>query len=85
MVKCQDQSKSAFCQAIFNRHLNSESVCPANHEVSYSNGWFYFDKNEPFHKPEWTKLAEEMIKNKTHTVLYWPEGNCYVLGENYND
>ena len=82
MQVASNQGMAEFCQAIFNRHLNSQSICPANHEVSYHRGWFYFDDDAPFQCPEWTEQARRMIATSSHRVLYWPQGNCYVIDYN---
>jgi hypothetical protein len=79
MIVAANQGKRVFCIAIFNRHLHSQGTCPANHQVDYRNGWFTFDDGPPFHRPEWTAEADEVMRDKTHRVLYWPEGNTYVL------
>ncbi len=47
---------------LWHKKLNAEGVCPYNHDLDYSNGWFYFDDKEPFHDPEMTAEAEELIK-----------------------
>ena len=78
MVIASKQGKREFCIALYNRKLNAQGICPANHEVGYFNGWFNFD-GEQFRDPDLTAEADKIIAAGTHRVLYWEEGNTYVL------
>lgn len=82
MQVSDDQSKRAFCIAIFNRELNKRNICPANHDVDYANGWFYMDGENVGQRPDYTAEADQMMKTGSHRVLYWPEGNTYVIDYN---
>lgn len=76
------QTKAEYCQAVLNRRMHSNSICPANHSVSYQRGWFYVDDNPPFQDPALTAEAEEAMADPSKCVGYWSEGNCYILIDN---
>lgn len=78
IVKASKQGKPEFCQAIFNRELHANSICPANHDVDYQNGWFYFD-GSPRQRPDLTAEVDEIMKTGTHVVGYWQQANAYIL------
>lgn len=84
MIRAYEQSKRTMCIALYNRELNRSNICPANHEVDYGHGWFYFDHGKDdgrvFHRPDLTGEAEQKLA-EGYEILYWPEGNTYVLGE----
>lgn len=82
IVKATEQSKENFCTAVRNRELHAASICPANHDVDYRNGWYYFDNCKPQRRPDLTREAERIMAEGYYQVGYWREGNCYVLIEN---
>ena len=79
ITEANGQTKRQFCIAVFNRYLHSQECCSANHNADYENGWFSLDDGEPFQNPEWTAEADRIMREKTHTVMYWWEGNTYIL------
>jgi hypothetical protein len=82
IVPASDQGKHEFCVAVLNARLHKNSICPANHDVSYGHGWFQIDDNDPFQDPELTAEAERVMKEGHKMVGYWQEGNCYILMDN---
>lgn len=80
LVKARDQEKNEFCVALYNRELDKNNMCPANHEVEYQNGWFYLDGKNVGHRPELTAEADQLLESSA-TVWYWQEGNTFVLGD----
>jgi hypothetical protein len=87
IVPAADQTKNEFCCAVLNARLHKNSICPANHTVSYHRGWFQIDDNPPFQDPELTAQAEQVMEQGREIVGYWPGGNCYILIDNpeYDD
>ena len=75
-----DQNKRTLCIALYNQLLHAEGICPANHTVNYDYGWFYYD-GTPFHRPDLTAKADQLLASGEFQVLYWGMGNTYVLGE----
>ena len=82
MVLASNQGKREFCIALFNRGLNKNGICPANHSVDYRNGWFYMDDHDPIHDPKITAEADELMSIGSHIVLYCDAGNTYVIADN---
>ena len=82
IVPASNQTKHEFCVALLNARLHKNSICPANHTVSYSYGWFQIDDQAPFQDPELTAEAERVMKERRQRVGYWQEGNCYILIDN---
>lgn len=78
IVQATHQTKREFCIAVFNRTLDSNSICPANHDVDYDRGWFYMD-GACEQRPELTAEAVEIMRSGSHYVGYWALGNTYVL------
>ena len=78
MRKATEQTKATMCVALFNRDLHANSICPANHDVEYGCGWFSMD-GKKMRRPDLTAEADEKLQ-QGFEVLYWPEGNTYVLG-----
>lgn len=85
MVRAAEQSKRTLCIALFNRQLHANNICPANHEVAYDCGWFYMDGKNVGHRPELTAEADEIMRSGRYVVLYWEEGNTFVLGDVNDD
>lgn len=79
-VIAKDQTKREYCIALFNQYLHENNICPGNHTVDYSRGWFYFD-GLAHQRPDLTAKADELLKAKTHIVLYCGDYNTYVLHE----
>jgi len=60
-------------------------MCPANHVVDYSHGWFYQDWD--FHeetgfreqRPDLTAEADRLMSSAEYEVGYWSGANTYVL------
>ena len=84
IVMAAYQEKHEFCIAVFNRSLNENSICPANHNIDYGHGWFYLDDNCD-QRPELTAEAERIMKSGSHCVGYWQEANTYVLVPNHEE
>ena len=82
IVKAADQTKREYCIAVMNRLCHKNSICPANHNVDYQYGWFYFDDNKPEQRPELTREAEDEMKNPATCVGYWQGANTYIIIDN---
>ena len=80
IVRAVYQTKRELCVALFNRQLNAHGICPGNHSVEYSHGWFYCDDDSPHQRPELTEEADEIIANGSYVVYYSSVWNTYVLG-----
>ncbi len=78
LIKASKQSKENMCVALYNRILHENNICPANHEVFYSHGWFYVDDHKPVHNTTLTQEAERLLA-KGVTVYYSPTYNSFVL------
>lgn len=78
MLKQTEQTSRKYRIAAYNRRLNQNSICPANHEVSYGYGWYYFD-GEPRHLPAVTSRAKEIEEEPTVAVFYNDKFNTYTL------
>ena len=77
ITKAADQTKGTMCISLFNRELHKRSICPGNHEVCYSHGWFYFD-GKPSRRPELTAEADRLLAQGV-IVYYSPTWNTYVI------
>lgn len=78
VTRAADQTKDNFCIALLNSELHAAGICPGNHEVSYNRGWYQIDSNRPFHRPDLTARAGELLAAGV-TVYYSPLWNTYVL------
>ena len=68
--------------ATYNKILNNNSICPANHDINYANSWYYFD-GEPKQKPNITRKAKENKNNPSLCVKFNERWNTYVLSNTY--
>jgi len=85
MLKQTDQDSRKYKIAAFNARLHRNSICPANHNVSYANGWYYYD-GEPKQAPDITAKAREMEEDPHVMVFYNSTMNTYTLsGVTYID
>ena len=64
--------------AAFNARLHERSICPANHNVEYANGWYYLD-GEPRLAPDITRRARELREDPNVGVFFHEQWNTYVL------
>ena len=79
-VIAKDQTKREYCIALFNQELHKNNICPGNHTVDYSYGWYYYD-GIPRQRKDLTDEAVRLMKAKTHVILYCGDFNTYVLHE----
>ena len=86
MLKNVTQELYKYKIATYNRMLNNNSICPANHDVNYYNSWYYFD-GKPEQKPEITRKAKDYYDNPNVIVKFNKKFNTHVLvdmpNENY--
>lgn len=83
VVVAASQAKREVCIALFNRELHKNNRCPGNYDVDYRHGWFYWQygatEEQHAQRPELTAEADEIIRTGSHTVMYSPNWNTYVL------
>lgn len=77
MLQNTKQTSRKYRIAAFNQLLDRNSICPANHDVNYEFGWYYYD-GEPEQRPGVTRQAKEMEKDPNVMVFYNDKFNTYV-------
>jgi hypothetical protein len=78
MLKSTEQESWKYRIAVFNKRLHEDSICPANHEVAYHNGWYYFD-GEPRQRPDVTREARKLENDMMVEVAFQSCWNTYVI------
>lgn len=64
--------------AAYNARLNANSICPANHNVEYCCGWYYFD-GQPERHPDITRRSRELRKSPDVELKFNERWNTYVV------
>ncbi len=44
------------------QELHEASICPYNHDLGYSHGWFYYDDRSPHRNTKLTAEADELLR-----------------------
>jgi hypothetical protein len=78
MLKDTEQESWKYRVATFNAHLHKNGICPANHNVSYSDCWYYYD-GKPRQRPDVTRKSKEMEERDDVEVRFSEVWNTYVL------
>jgi hypothetical protein len=78
MLQSTEQTSRKYRIAAFNQRLHQNSTCPANHNVNYRFGWYYYD-GEPQQRPGITQRSKELEENPDVAVFYQESYNTYVL------
>jgi len=80
MLKDTEQTSRKYKIAALNQRLHKNSICPANHNINYYNGWYYLD-GDPSQRPDITRRAKELEESFQSKVMYQSTWNTYVLVE----
>lgn len=72
-----DQSKSAYCEATLAEYMHRHSICPGNHIIGYSHGWYNID-DRTFQDPQLTSRAQELKESDSMCVGFSRTWNCHV-------
>lgn len=78
MLQQTEQTSRKYRIAAYNQQLHQRQICPANHNVSYGNGWYYLD-GEPRRLPAVTSRAKELEEDPTTMVYFNDKMNTYTL------